>query len=43
MRVAGRELVVIRIKAAQPSNGTGPKTAPGDNGAESSQEALVSG
>jgi hypothetical protein len=38
MRVAGRELVVIRLKAAPTaglagSNGTGPKAAPGEQGA----------
>ncbi len=52
MRVAGRELVVIRLKAAPSSNGNGAR-APGgekvqtdasaaDNGAEPHPEAVAS-
>ncbi len=53
MRVAGRELVVIRIKGAPSGNGTGPKAAPaekakadapaGENGAEAHAETMASG
>ena len=52
MRVAGRELVVIRLKAAPASNGTGPKAPSGekvrddapaaDYGAEPHSEATAS-
>ena len=39
MRVAGRELVVIRIKAAPASSGTSPKTSTGDKVIASAEEA----
>lgn len=43
MRVAGRELTVIRLKAAPGGNGAGPKPAPVEQPEDEPEEAMRSG